>query len=186
MGSLPDHTRLIPRLCNINERWWWHRSDTRFGHNVLCHVTYLPISPKGMPRFELSYHGNLHQTVEFKIVRKEKNDYVSNPPVELAHWFKCMRQLITGSYDNPIRQCMNVWQGFSLLVHFPLDKMVALSQTILSDAFSWMKSFVFKKKSLEFVAKGPIDNNPAFVKIGAEWLSKTMVYMCMLMTCLLW
>ena len=31
----------------------------------------------------------------------------------------------------------------SLLTHLPLDKMAAISQTIFSDAFSWMKSFVF-------------------------------------------
>ena len=30
-----------------------------------------------------------------------------------------------------------------LLTHFPLDKMAAISQTIFSDTFSWMKSFVF-------------------------------------------
>ena len=38
----------------------------------MCHVTYLPISPQGRPRFELSYHGNLKQPVEFKMVRTEK------------------------------------------------------------------------------------------------------------------
>ena len=30
-----------------------------------------------------------------------------------------------------------------VLTHFPLDKMAAISQTIFSDAFSWMKNFVF-------------------------------------------
>ena len=30
-----------------------------------------------------------------------------------------------------------------LLTHHPLDKTAAISQTIFSDAFSWMKSFVF-------------------------------------------
>ena len=30
-----------------------------------------------------------------------------------------------------------------MLTHLPLDKMATISQTILSDAFSWMKSFVF-------------------------------------------
>ena len=29
------------------------------------------------------------------------------------------------------------------LTHLPLDKMAAISQTILSDGFSWMKNFVF-------------------------------------------
>ena len=31
----------------------------------------------------------------------------------------------------------------SMLTHLPLIKMTAISQTIFSDAFSWMKSFVF-------------------------------------------
>ena len=33
--------------------------------------------------------------------------------------------------------------AFSLLTHLPLDKMAAITQTIFSDAFSWVKSFVF-------------------------------------------
>ena len=32
------------------------------------------------------------------------------------------------------------------LTHFPLDKMAAILQTVFSDAFSWMKSFVFWSK----------------------------------------
>ena len=32
---------------------------------------------------------------------------------------------------------------YSMLTHLPLDKLDAISQTILSYAFSWMKSFVF-------------------------------------------
>ena len=40
--------------------------------------------------------------------------------------------------------------------------MADISQTIFSDVFSWMKSFVvWIKISLKFVPKGPIDNNPA-------------------------
>ena len=37
-----------------------------------------------------------------------------------------------------LRCCMSV-----VLTHFPLYKMAAISQTTFSDAFSWMKSFVF-------------------------------------------
>ena len=39
---------------------------------ILCHVTYLPISPKWKPWYELSYRGNLQQPVEFKIALTEK------------------------------------------------------------------------------------------------------------------
>ena len=36
------------------------------------------------------------------------------------------------------------WKYYSLvLTHPPLDKMAAILQTVFSDAFSWMKSFVF-------------------------------------------
>ena len=51
-----------------------------------------------------------------------------------------------------------------LLIHLPLDKMAAISQTMFSDAFSWMKSFVvWLQFYLKFVPKGPNDNKPALV-----------------------
>ena len=54
------------------------------------------------------------------------------------------------------------------LIHLPLDKMAAISQRIFSDAFSWMKSFVFSLKiSLKIVPKGSIDNNPALFYVMA-------------------
>ena len=54
------------------------------------------------------------------------------------------------------------------LIHLPLDK-IAFSQTIVSDAFSWMKSSVFWEIiSLNSVPKGPIDNNSALVQIMAR------------------
>ena len=49
------------------------------------------------------------------------------------------------------------------LTHLALDKMDATSQTIFSDAFSWMKSFLLIKILLKFVPKDSIDNNPALV-----------------------
>ena len=57
--------------------------------------------------------------------------------------------------------------GFNL--HLPLDKMAAISQTTFSNAFSWMKSFVFWIRiSLKFVLKVPIDNTSAWVQ-GMAW-----------------
>ena len=57
---------------------------------------------------------------------------------------------------------------FVLALMRPKHKMATFLQTIFSDAFSWMKSFVFFIKiSLKFVPKGPIDNNPALVQIMA-------------------
>ena len=43
-----------------------------FRMQFVCHVTYLPISPQGRPRYELSYSGNLQQPVESKIGLTEK------------------------------------------------------------------------------------------------------------------
>ena len=48
------------------------------------------------------------------------------------------------------------------LIHLPLDKMVAISQMIFSDAFLLMKILYF-----EFVPKRPIDNNSALVQAMA-------------------
>ena len=41
--------------------------------------------------------------------------------------------------------------------------MAAISQTIVSDVFSWMKNFILIKISLNFVPKSPIDNNAALI-----------------------
>ena len=51
------------------------------------------------------------------------------------------------------------------LTHLPPDKKAAISQTILSDAFSWMKIFfIWIKISLKFVPYGPIDNKLAWFR----------------------
>ena len=65
-----------------------------------------------------------------------------------------------------------LWLSINPLTHLSQDKMATFSQTIFSDAFSWMESFVFLiKMSLKFVPKGPIDNNPALVQIMAwRWI----------------
>ena len=55
------------------------------------------------------------------------------------------------------------------LTHLPmLDKMIAISQAVSSNAFSWMKSFVFWFEfSLNFVPKDPTDNLAALVQVMA-------------------
>ena len=45
--------------------------------------------------------------------------------------------------------------------------MGAISQTIFSDAFSWIKKCILIKISLKFVPKGAIDNDPALMQIMA-------------------
>ena len=55
------------------------------------------------------------------------------------------------------------------LTHIPLDNMAAISQTIFSDAFLFMKFFfsILIKISLKFVCMEPVDNKPALVPIMA-------------------
>ena len=64
--------------------------------------------------------------------------------------------------------------------------MAAISQTTLSNAFSWMKMLIkminfLIKISLEFVPKGPVNNNPALVQTmaprrsGGKPLSELMI-----------
>ena len=55
--AISDNTKLTLGLYNMNEWWRWQRSHTLacFGRNFVCHVTYLPISSQGRPRFVLSY-----------------------------------------------------------------------------------------------------------------------------------
>ena len=50
------------------------------------------------------------------------------------------------------------------LTHLPLDKMVAISQTIFFMCIFMNEKFcIFIKISLKFVPKSPADNNPALV-----------------------
>ena len=51
---------------------------------------------------------------------------------------------------------LNMRHQMWLLIHLSLDKIAIVSQTIFSDAFSWMKNFVFR-------LEGPIDNDPALI-----------------------
>ena len=70
--AISDNTKLILGLCNMNEWWRWHRSQTlaRFGCNFVCHATFLQSNSK---------------------LYVQKNNYVPNSPVEFAqcncNWF---------------------------------------------------------------------------------------------------
>ena len=52
------------------------------------------------------------------------------------------------------------------LTNLSLDKMAAISQTTISNAFLWMESIVIHN-SLKFVPYGPIDNRSALVQVMA-------------------
>ena len=47
------------------------------------------------------------------------------------------------NWNLPSAKCQPFYSGLEVLTHLLLDKMTAISQTIFSDAFLWMKSFVF-------------------------------------------
>ena len=55
------------------------------------------------------------------------------------------------------------YQLIIALIRLPLDKMAAISQTIISDAFSWIKIYILNGLSLRFIPKGPIDNSLTLV-----------------------
>ena len=71
------------------------------------------------------------------------------------------------------------------LTHWGRDKMAAVLQTTLSNAFSWMKMLEFRLGFHWFVPKGPINNNLALVQItawhlpGGKQLSEPMM-VCLL------
>ena len=75
----------------------------------------------------------------------------------------------------------NVERPLWVLTYLPLDTMANISQMMFLDAFSYEKFCIVIKISLKFVCKGPIDNNPALVKImaccriGNKPLSKPML-----------
>ena len=70
--------------------------------------------------------------------------------------------------DYDYRFCLHNEPSVRLLTNLPLDKMTVISQTTISNAFLWMKSFcILITISLKFAPKGSIDNNPALVDIVA-------------------
>ena len=61
------------------------------------------------------------------------------------------------------------FRRYVAFTHFLLHKMAAISQTILSDSFSWMESFVFWLKVLmKFVSTGSIGLDNALMSIRSE------------------
>ena len=61
---------------------------------------------------------------------------------DLCEWLSTDQAL--GHYLNQgAHRCIYVSLEINDLTHLPLDKMAAILQRIFSDAFSWMKSFVF-------------------------------------------
>ena len=70
-------------------------------------------------------------------------------------------------YKNINSECYIESMVVTQLTHWGRDKMADILQTILSNAFSWMKIWILIKFSLKFVPKGPINNMPALFQIIA-------------------
>ena len=82
---------------------------------------------------------------------------------------QCCKLLLSNSHWHPAGHG-NSDMSKGILTHWGRDKMAAVSQTTLSNAFSWMKMLEFRisiKISLKFVPKGPINNIPSLVQIMA-------------------
>ena len=72
------------------------------------------------------------------------NGLARTPPMGWLSWlrFECNTDCRDGPDDCIGWVTKHTWD----LTHLPLDKMAAISQTLFSDAFSWMKSFVLWSK----------------------------------------
>ena len=75
------------------------------------------------------HKGQWRGALMFSLIYVWINGWENNPE---AGDFRCYRAHYDVIVMSPIT-----------LTHLPLDKMAAISQMIFSDAFSWMKSFVF-------------------------------------------
>ena len=74
---------------------------------------------------------------------------------EISRYMLCMHR----KYQS-ITRAHNYWvetTSFLTLTHWGQDKMAAIFQTTLSNAFSWMKMYKFR---FRFVFNGPINNIP--------------------------
>ena len=121
-------------------------------------------------------HFSKHKALHWRHMRALSN---RNHFVEWRHWIVDLFQ-VEWSPFGPFWLQMNisldtyVVTDICKLTHLPCDKMAAISQTIFSDAISWMKCFVVLIKiSLKFVPKGAIrssDNeSTSFWPPGGGW-----------------
>ena len=78
-------------------------------------------------------------------------------------YLRCTKDL---HYIMQFSQDCSIVMASELLTHWGRDKIDAISQTIFSNAFSWMKMLEYRLK-LKFVPKGLINNIPALVQIMA-------------------
>ena len=89
--------------------------------------------------------------------------------------------------------CWTTWHQYinhSELTHWGWDKMVATSQTTVSNTFLWIKCMNLLKISVKIVPMGPINNSPALVQTmawhqpGNKPLSELMMVSLLMPICI--
>ena len=130
-----------PHHCLLNRLFGCRSKKTsKLRVTGLCAPHKWPVTPKMFPFDDVimpTGHPRLHWELDDGLLHETFGDYVP-PTIHHMWWF----------YPR------------SRLTHPPPGQMAAISQTMFSDAFSWMTSFVFWLK-FHFVPKCPLDNNPA-------------------------
>ena len=106
------------------------------GHNELTHCGWNKMADILQPIISISFPYMI--MFEFQIIFIKRCSWMpifcSKSTSQICHmvWGNCC-------WSNHLRISLHTW----LVNSSPLDKMAAISQMIFSDAFSWMKSFVF-------------------------------------------
>ena len=134
-------TKPLPTVIHFIDAYIRHQTP-------MSYLTFLTI------RTYRAFH--IHISRVFLFISSNRG-YNALPPVFSNFYTKdpTMSMYLTFGRSSP--RAREHSRDVSLTLFF-LDKMAAISQTIISDAFSWMKKFVF---CLKF--HWPIDNNPALV-----------------------
>ena len=100
-------------------------------------------------------------------IRHPSMKYVGNPSpnelqwLDIKTWHPRIEVPVLAGWGKHIRL------EYPILTHWGRDKMAAISQTMFSNAFSWMKMWISLQSSLKFVPKGLINNIPSLVQIMA-------------------
>ena len=132
-------------LMRLNHGWnltlstlWTYPANWEFLWCQLCHhwwhqrlSLWLPTVP---PRNEDKV--GIMTTLSFQWIKCFMN---------ISHSVIWVSRCVQGNdfMESVMRHILYNWL-MPCLTHLPLDKMVAISQTIFSDAFLWMKSFIFQ------------------------------------------
>ena len=125
-------------LCFLWLSWWRHQME--FFPRYWPFVRGIHRSPVNSP------HKGQWRRALFSLICTWINGWVNNREAgdlrrHRTHYDVIVMIVATNSWKRPQLYMAELPPTSS--THLPLDKMAAISQTIFSGAFSWMKSFVF-------------------------------------------